>query len=352
MDKKETFETFNTDEFNSDINTKKKNINVFNKIIRLNSKNSQYCRLITFFLLLLILILIIFLLVILKSSSLSTINSKILEIDIKIESANKVIKDNELSLNFENHQYDELSVRLSSLDKKMIEIKDRINKSKQQEDSLRKGSDRSHTLDKQIKNYSDAIKLAEQQIKDINSLNYNHFEEKQNDYTQNVLKESSILFNEDYIQRLEMLTNLKVKKVCYSSKNQIYSGKVYSDNCKYFPNVVFLIYILPNQRIGGFLPYKSLNREGESLTTQEVYLFNLDRMEKYFPKIGVDAVKFTEGGFPQFGDGDLFLDNKEKLAKSNFPKAFTCDNCQKNVNLFTQGLNSFVYYEVEGIVMQ
>ena len=120
-----------------------------------------------------------------KSSSLSTINSKILEIDIKIESANKVIKDNELSLSFENHHYDELSVRLSSLDKKMIEIKDRINKSKQQEDSLRKGSDRSHTIDKQIKNYSDAIKLAEQQIKDINSLNYNHFEEKQNDYTQN-----------------------------------------------------------------------------------------------------------------------------------------------------------------------
>lgn len=351
MDKKESFETFNTDEFNSKFNTKKKNNKDFNKIIRLNSKNFQYCHLIIF-ILLFVFILIIFRLIILKSSSLSVINSKILEIDAKIESVNKMIRDSELSAKFENDQYYELSVSFSSFDKKMIELKDRIKKLKIQEDSLKREADKSLTLDRQINNYSKEIKIAEKQIKDINSFNFNHFEEKQVDYTQSVLKESSILFKEEYIQRLERLTNLKVKKVCYSSKNQQYSGKVYSDNCKYFPNVVFLIYIRPDQRIGGFLPYKSHNREGESITSKEVYLFNLGRMEKYFPKFGVVSVKFTEGGFPQFGNGDLFLDNKEQIAKSNFPKSFICTNCKSNENLLTQGVNSFFFSEIEGIVMQ
>ena len=352
---KESFQTLSSEDFDKELNhnafSKKKKNTITNQIIKLSSKQSVMCHMISFLLLLIALIIMIVVNVVkyVKIAELEEMNELL---EVKIESTKKMIKDTDQSIKSENHQFDELSSHLSSYDTQLRDIKKKNKQYKEEEKTLKNDINLYAKASYNIASYTFMINDKERQIKSLNSMITPRFKAKTYNHAQNVLKQSNILLTEEDLARLEAISQMKAKFVCYNSNRMSYSGKVFTMNCQYFPNLMILIRIYPNIIIGGFIPFKLINKVEESIISKKVYLFNLTGGKKYYTIDNAIAVTVYKDSFPYFGSSDLFINKEEKIGNSEFPKGFVCDDCSRNVNMLTGGFNMFQYYEVEAIVME
>lgn len=352
---KESFETLSSEDFDNELNrsafSKKKKNTIANQIIKLSSKQSVMCHMISFVILLIALIVMIVINVV-KYVKITDINDLNEICEVKIQSTKKMIKDTDLSIKSENHQFDELSMHLSSYDTQLKEEKKKNQQYKNEKESLTNDIIYYSKAGENIASYTFMINDKEKQIKSLNSMITPRFKEISYNNRQNILKQSNIILTDEDLSLLESISQMKAKFVCYNSNRMSYSGKVFATNCQYFPNLMILIRIYPNIIIGGFIPFKLINKAEESLISDKVYLFNLQGGKKYYTKKNEIAVTVYKESFPYFGSSDLFINKEEKIGNSDFPKSFLCDDCSKNVNMLTGGFNMFQYYEVEAIVME
>ena len=71
------------------------------------------------------------------------------------------------------------------------------------------------------------------------------------------------------------------------------------------------------------MPKHPLNSENGKIFSNEVFLFNLNKVKIYNVKSGQYSIEIKENAFPIFGKNDIYLDPMDKsLSFSDFPNNF------------------------------
>ena len=109
-------------ELNHNVFSKKKKNTIAYQIIKLSSKQSVMCHMISFVFLLIALIIMIVINVV-KYVKIAEIEETNELLEVKIQSTKKMIKDTAQSIISENHQFDELSMHLRSFDTQLRDVK-------------------------------------------------------------------------------------------------------------------------------------------------------------------------------------------------------------------------------------
>lgn len=159
------------------------------------------------------------------------------------------------------------------------------------------------------------------------------------------------------LSELTLLSNFIYEKtpisyyICYKSSLHGGSAEQMRKNCNGLSPLVFLIETTDGYRFGGYttIPFNEQGGKGYR-EDSESFIFSFDTKKKYEIEQTSKAILDIKGGFPGFGEKDIFI-GKDFLDGANsvtmFPVSYEKDKDKDRDYILNGGANKFKIKEIE-----